>query len=84
MLLRDAVRAFRLAAESDHKPGVRIMNAAGPRAWVKEPVADVLSAWWGQDVDLSHFRSDRRYDSVYRVERIESELGFVAHYQPQL
>ena len=84
MALSDAVRAFRLAAESDHKAGVRIMNAAGPKAWVKDPVADVLRNWWGDDVDLATFESrEHQFDSVYDVRRIEQELGFVADILPE-
>ncbi len=55
MALQDAVRAFSMAAESAYKPGVRIMNATGPKAWVADPVADILSNWWGNDVDLSYY-----------------------------
>lgn len=48
-------------------------------AWVAEPVADILGAWWGQDVDLSHFRrKGHEFDAVYDVRRIREELGFVA------
>jgi nucleoside-diphosphate-sugar epimerase len=83
MVRQDAVRAFRMAAESDAMPGVRILNASGPRAWVKDPVADILRNWWGNDVDLSHLDAEiHRYDSVYDVSRIEQELGFVAEKLP--
>ena len=75
----DAVRAFTLAAEAPHKPGVRIMNTTGPKAWVADPVADVLRNWWGDDVDVSYYEQPgREYDSVYDVSRIKAELGFVA------
>ena len=33
MAMPDAVRAFSLAAEAPLQPGVRILNAAGPKAW---------------------------------------------------
>jgi len=83
MVLSDAVKAFKAAAESEHKGGVRILNAAGPEAWVRDPVADVLGAWWGTDVDLSCFDSaDSRYRSVYDVGGIEHELGFRAAVLP--
>jgi nucleoside-diphosphate-sugar epimerase len=83
MALTDAVRAFGMAAEAAYKPGVRILNAAAPKAWVVDPVADVLDAWWGDDVDTSYFREPgREYDSVYRVSRIEEEMGFVARILP--
>jgi nucleoside-diphosphate-sugar epimerase len=83
MALSDAVRAFTMAGEAPYKPGVRILNAAAPKAWVADPVADVLDAWWGDDVDTSYFRKPgREYDSVYRVSRIEEEIGFVAQILP--
>ena len=84
MDLPDAVRAFALSAQSPHKPGVRIMNAAGPKAWVAVPVAEILRAWWGDEVDLSHFEQrGHEYDSVYDVSRIKEELGFVAERLPE-
>ena len=83
MALSDAVRAFTLAAEAPHRPGVRTMNAAGPRAWVADPVADILRGWWGDEVDVSHFdRPGHEYDSVFDVARIREELGFVAERLP--
>jgi UDP-glucose 4-epimerase len=79
MALSDAVRAFALAAEAPYKPGVRIMNAAAPRAWVADPVADILENWYGDAIDLSHFRRPgQEYDSVFDVGRIKDQLGFVA------
>ena len=83
MALSDAVRAFTLAAEAPHRPGVRTMNAAAPRAWVADPVADILRGWWGDDVDVGHFdRPGREYDSVFDVSCIRQELGFVAERLP--
>ena len=83
MDLPDAIRAFMLAAESAHKPGVRILNTAGPEAWVADPVADILRNWWGEDVDLSYFEQPgNKYKSVYDVSRIEEELNFVAEILP--
>jgi len=83
MARSDVVRAFTLAAEAPHKPGVRILNTTGPKAWAADPVADILSAWWGRDVDLSHFqRKGHEFDSAYDVSRIERELGFVAQRLP--
>jgi hypothetical protein len=62
---------------------MRIMNAAGPKAWVADPVADVLRNWWGDDVDLGYFEQPgHEYDAVYRVDRIREELGFVARVLP--
>jgi nucleoside-diphosphate-sugar epimerase len=84
MGLGDAVRAFTLAAEAPHIPGVRVMNACGPRAWVKDPVATVLRGWYGSDFDVSHFEQPgHEWDSVYDVRRINDELGFVAERLPE-
>jgi UDP-glucose 4-epimerase len=83
MVLADAVRAFALAVESPHRPGIRIMNATAPRAWVADPVARVLRGWWGAEVDVSAFeRKGHEYDSVYDVSRIRQEIGFVAERMP--
>lgn len=83
MALSDAVRALTLAAEAPHKSGVRILNATAPKAWVADPVADVLRGWWGDSVDVSCFEQpDHAYDAVYDVRRIEEELGFVAAVLP--
>ena len=83
MVQSDAVRAFRMAAEAPYKPGVRIMNAAGPKAWVAAPVAEILRNWWGSDVDLSYFeKPGHEYDSVYDVSRIKTEIGLVAETTP--
>ena len=83
MTLQDAVAAFTAAVEAPLKPGLRILNTTGPRAWVKTPVAEVLRSWWGDEVDVSHFeRPGHEWDSVYRVQRIRDELGFVAQYGP--
>ncbi|HOX37925.1 MAG TPA: NAD(P)-dependent oxidoreductase [Candidatus Brocadiia bacterium] len=79
MCLTDAALAFEAAAEAPHAPGVRIMNATGPKAWAADPVADILRNWWGKDVDVSYFEQPgREFDSVYTVERIRRELGFTA------
>jgi len=79
MARSDAIQAFTLAAEAPHKPGVRTMNAAPPKAWVADPVAQILRNWWKDDVDLSYFeQSGHEYDSVYDVSQIRKELNFVA------
>ncbi len=83
MTLTDAVRAFTLAAEAPYQPGVQILNAASPEAWVADPVVDVLRGWWGDDVPLDYFeRSGNVYQSVFDVRKIEEELGFVAQDLP--
>lgn len=85
MTRADVVRAFTLAAETKRAPGVRILNAVNPRAWVADPIADVLSAWWGEDVDLSYFRQPgNEYASVFDPSAIAQELGFVASPIPGL
>ncbi len=84
MALSDAVRAFRMATEAPHKPGVRVMNAASPQAWAADPVASILRNWWGTEVDVSYFeRPGHTHDGVYDVSRIQAELGFVAERLPQ-
>ena len=84
MALSDAVRVFTLAVEAPHKPGVRTMNAAGPEAWVADPVADILQNWWGDDVDVSYFRQPgREYASIYQVDLVREELGFTAQVLPE-
>ncbi len=83
LALSDAVRAFTLAAEAPYRAGVRIMNAVGPRAWVADPVADVLRSWWGADVDLSHYECPgHEYDSIFDPRRIKTEIGFEAKVLP--
>lgn len=83
MLLPDAVKAFTLAAEAEFKPGVRIMNATGPRIWATAPTAEVLRNWYGNEVDVSPFlRPGHEYDGVYDVRRIREEIGFVAEMLP--
>lgn len=79
MALSDAVRAFTMAAEAPQEPGVRTMNAAGPKAWAAVPVAEILRNWWGNDVNVSYFEQPgHERDSVYDVSRIRTEIGFVA------
>lgn len=83
MTLRDAVRAFTMAAEAPYRPGVRVMNAAGPKVWATAPTAEILRNWWGSDVDVSPFeRPGHEFDSVYDVSRIREEIGFVAEDLP--
>lgn len=83
MNLTDAVRAFVMSVEASYKPGVRIMNAAGPKAWTSVPVSEILRNWWGDDVDLSYFEQPgHEYDSVYEVTCIKQEIGFIASHLP--
>jgi nucleoside-diphosphate-sugar epimerase len=83
MARSDAVQAFKLAAEAPYMPGVRIMNAGGPKAWVDDPVAEILRNWWKDDVDVSYFEElGHEYDSVYDVSRIREQLNFMAKRLP--
>ena len=85
MSLRDAVSAFTLAVESKLVAGVRTMNAAGPRAWVNEPVADVLRNWYGTAIDVSHFgQKGYEWAGVFDVTKIRDELGFTAQDGPEV
>jgi len=84
MTLRDAVRAFALAAECVYKPGVRILNATGPKAWASAPTAEILRNWW-PEVDVSYYQQPgQEFASVYDVSRIRAELGFVAEDLPDV
>ena len=79
MALSDATRVFTLAAQAPYRAGVRLMNAAGPKAWTAVPVVEILRNWWGTDVDLSFFQeTGHEYSSVFDVNLIKQELGFVA------
>lgn len=85
MNLTDAIRAFTMSVENPYKPGVRIMNATGPKAWTSVPVAEILRNWWGDDVDLSYFEQlGNEYHSVYDVSRIQQEIGFIALHTPEI
>jgi nucleoside-diphosphate-sugar epimerase len=81
MYASDAIRCFTMAAESPHKPGVRIMNAVGSPACAADPVADILRGWYGDDnpnLDLSHYEQPgHEFDPVYDISRIAHEIGFV-------
>ena len=84
MTLSDALRAFTIAAESPRKPGVRVMNACGPKAWAKEPVWKILQAWYGDEFDVSYFKQPgHEWDAIYSVDLIKAELGFVAQQLPK-
>jgi len=82
MYLSDTVRCFRLAAESAHKSGVRILNAVAPQAAVACSVPELMRVWYGVDadaIDMSHYeRVGHERNAVYDVSRIAAELGFVA------
>ena len=84
MYLSDCVRALQLAVESRHKPGVRIMNAVGPKACVAASVPDVIRTWYPDWlIDLSHYeRPGHERDPVFTIRRIEQEIGFVPRISP--
>ena len=81
MYLSDTVRCLTLAAEAQHKPGVRILNAVGTQACVEDTVPEIIRGWYGADtdqIDLSHYaHPGHERDPVYEINRIEEELGFV-------
>ena len=81
MFLSDTVRCLVAAAESPHKPGVRILNAVGAQACVAVPVPELMRSWYGSDadaLDYSHYeRPGHERDPVYDIRRIREELGFV-------
>ena len=61
------------------------MNTAGPLSWTAVPVAEILRNWWGDEVDLSYFEQDEnQYNSVYQIDLIKQELGFLANDLPKL
>ncbi|MBT3269731.1 NAD(P)-dependent oxidoreductase [Candidatus Poribacteria bacterium] len=80
LYVSDAVRCFRMAAESPRKPGVRIMNAVGAQACVAAPVPEILRAWYGADadsLDMSHYeRPGHERDPLYSIDRVREEIGF--------
>ena len=86
MFLSDTVVCFTMAAEAAHKPGVRIMNAVGSKAWVQDTIPEIIRAWYGADadkIDLSHYeRPGHEKDPVYDISRIEAELDFVPQTKP--
>lgn len=83
MMLTDAVRVFTLAAEAKYQPGVRIMNATGPKVWASAPTAEILKNWYGDEVDVSYFEQPgNEFKGVYDVSQIKQELGFEAELLP--
>ena len=84
MFLSDAVRVFTVAAEAPHKPGVRIMNATGPKTNVEPNVPAILRAWYPDaDLDLSHYEQPgHECDSLFDISLIREELGFIPNEDP--
>jgi len=75
--LQDAVRAFQTAVDAPYRAGVRILNVCDTRSWVRDPMPEVLKAWYGDDVDCSYYeREGREWDSAFSVTRLQEELGF--------
>eukprot|EP00038_Savillea_parva_P000101 m.94134 g.94134 ORF g.94134 m.94134 type:complete len:821 (-) comp10035_c4_seq1:7-2469(-) len=63
------------------KPGCRILNATGPTSYTKEPVADVLRAWYGDHASriqgLSYFETPGRERApLYDLTATETELNW--------
>ena len=78
-LVSDIVDLIVKAVERPYSPGVRTYNASCSKVWATVPTAELLSHWWGNDIDLSYYhRSGHEYDSAYDTHLIEKELGFVA------
>ena len=79
MTLKDSVAAFSRALQTDLGPGFRIFNAGPQRAWTEVPVATLLDRWLDGQVSASHYQSElQAFDSVFAVNAIAEELGFVA------
>lgn len=80
--LSDMLDCLSLAIHEKHKPGVRTITAVGPSAFSKEPVADVMESWYGENsrkIDLTHHRiPGNEFSPIYDTEAAERELGFVA------
>ncbi len=79
MALSDAVRLLVAACDAPLRPGFRVRNAAPARAWVRDPMARFLEAWYGDAVDTGPFlRPGHEFDSPFDVSRLETEVGFTA------
>lgn len=80
--LSDILRCFILAVEAPEKMGVRTITAVGPSAFTKEPVAKVMSSWYGdksQDIDMSHHeKPGNEFAPIYDTDAARIELGFEA------
>jgi nucleoside-diphosphate-sugar epimerase len=78
MPLEEALTLFTAGLDAPPKPGMRILNAVPAEAWAADPVADILEHWYGDAVDLSHYRQPgRERDSVFARGRLAEELGLV-------
>lgn len=74
-----AVTAFKAALFAPATPGFQILNVAAPWAWSHRPTADVLSQWYGRDIDLSYFhRRGHEYHGVFQFDRARERIGFTA------
>lgn len=79
MYISDAIDWITRAIEAPSKPGFRMMNSAGRTACLREPVADVMRAWYGDSLDLSAYEQPgHEYDPVLSTKGMQEELGFVA------
>ena len=84
MTIEDCISVITIAAENIYKAGIRIMNAVCPEAWCKDPTSVTLKNWYGQDFDTSYFETPgREYASVFDVNLIKMELGFIAQDLPK-
>jgi len=84
MVLSDAVRVFTMSAESPMKPGVRVMNAVGPKVFAEDTVPEIMRAWYPDlKIDLSHYeRPGHEHDPIFDIRRVREEIGFVPEFDP--
>ena len=83
----DAVRAFVMAVERPHRPGVHRMNLMAPWSRTPIPVPETLSFLLGdrtRHLDISHYRvPGNEYASLFTTDRALQELGFTAAVDPR-
>jgi len=65
--LSDAVACLEAATLAPRRPGFRVLNVCGPTSFSREPVADVLRAWYPSTIEgLDHFeRPGHERDQLY-------------------
>lgn len=79
MYITDAVRWLTRAAEAPLRPGFRLVQSAGPKACVLDPVADVMRACYGEHaktLDLKPYeRPGHEFDPVLDTTGFMEEWG---------
>jgi len=84
MTRRDIVRAYCLALDAEHRPGVRILNAVSPKAWATAPTAELVRDWCGTAPGLEYYdEPGKAFAGVFACDAIQRELGFVARDLPE-